>query len=468
MPVARLKTLICLDLPIFIAVRSYFPCFLDSHLTSVMLDFKRMIEEIQQTRFENGLVVLTDRMSHVRSATLGFFFRVGARHEPVELNGITHFIEHTVFKGTKRRSALEIAVEQDRLGGNLDAFTTHEETGFAIKVIDDQLEAAFDLLADILINPAFDEKELESEQRVIIEEMKMTDDSPEELLGELFSRDFFPNSGLGRSIAGTPESVRKFGRELTCSYHSAKFQAANLVVVAAGNIEHEQIVALTGRVLNLGLDRVKNSGARNGPKTPTTASSIAIHQKSDLEQAHLIIGLPFVSAVDKRRYAADLLTNAIGGGMSSRLWQKIREDRGLAYSVGASNAMYSDCGVFSIFAGTSPEQTGEVVDIAVAELSEVVRNGISEIELELAKDQARASILMSLEDSAARAASLAQSEMVHGRQIPVEETLAQLDAVTVDDTNELAREFFRTEAIAFAAIGDLDHLTVDRDRLSVS
>src|SRR6185369_6182399 len=161
-----------------------------------------MRENIYSSRLPNGATVLTDVMEGVRSATLGFFYRVGSRNEPVELNGITHFIEHTVFKGTKRRSALEIAIEQDRLGGNLDAFTTHEETGFAIKVIDDQLEAAFDLLADILINPAFDEKELESEQRVIIEEMKMTDDSPEELLGELFSRDLFPNSGLGRSIAG--------------------------------------------------------------------------------------------------------------------------------------------------------------------------------------------------------------------------------------------------------------------------
>ena len=439
----------------------------NSHLTSVMLDFKRMIEEIQQTRFENGLVVLTDRMSHVRSATLGFFFRVGARNEPVELNGITHFIEHTVFKGTKRRSALEIAIEQDRLGGNLDAFTTHEETGFAIKVIDDQLEAAFDLLSDMLINPAFDEKELESEQRVIIEEMKMTDDSPEELLGELFSRDFFPNSGLGRSIAGTPESVRTFGHRSTCSYHAANFNSANLVLVAAGNVTHDRILDQAERLFSDGFSRTAESRITTQANTSITASTINIHQKSDLEQAHLIIGLPFIGAADKRRYAADLLTNAIGGGMSSRLWQKIREERGLAYSVGASNAMYNDCGVFSVFAGTSPEQTGEVIDISIAELSEIVRNGINETELELAKDQARASILMSLEDSAARAASLAQSEMVHGRQIPVEETLSNINGVTVDDTNELAQEFFRTENVAFAAIGDLDQLTVDRDRLSI-
>ncbi|HEX2640180.1 MAG TPA: pitrilysin family protein, partial [Pyrinomonadaceae bacterium] len=197
-----------------------------------------MIENIRQTRLENGLTILTDQMPGVRSVTLGFFYRTGARHEPVELNGISHFIEHTVFKGTKRRSALDIAVEQDRLGGGLDAFTTHEETGFAIKVIDDQLENAFDLLADIPINPEFDEKELESEQRVIIEEMKMVEDSPEEYIGELFSEAYFPNHPLGLSIAGTPQTVRTFDRETTAKFHREAYHPGNLVIAAAGNVSH--------------------------------------------------------------------------------------------------------------------------------------------------------------------------------------------------------------------------------------
>jgi Predicted Zn-dependent peptidases len=376
-----------------------------------------MIEEIQQTIFENGLVVLTDRMRHVRSATLGFFYRIGARNEPASLSGISHFIEHTVFKGTERRSALDIAIEQDRLGGNLEAFTTHEETGFAVKVIDDQLESAFDLFSDMLLCPAFEEKELENEQRVIIEEMKMTDDSPEELLGELFSRDFFPDDPLGKPIAGTPETVRSFGSDVTRSYHAQNFTAQNLVIVAAGNVEHDCVVEMATNVL--AGRPVSASRPKTELKTPTMAAPIAIHPKPDLEQAHLVIALPFISAADENRYAADLLANVIGGGMSSRLWQKIREDRGLAYSVGTSNAMYRNCGVFSIFAATSPEQVGEVLDISIDELGEIVRSGITEHELDLAKHQARASILMSLEDSAARAAALAQSEMVYGRQIPV-------------------------------------------------
>ena len=421
-----------------------------------------MIEDIQQTRFENGLVILTDRMSHVRSATLGFFYRTGAQNEPAELTGISHFIEHTVFKGTQRRSALDIAIEQDRLGGNLEAFTTHEETAFAIKVIDDQLEAAFDLLSDMLVNPAFDQRELENEQRVIIEEMKMTDDSPEEFLSELFDREFFPDHPLGRRIAGTPESVKTFGSSVTRKYHEANFHARNLVIVAAGNVEHQQILELAG-----GLSA--SHAAQTGKETsaPGVAAPIVIHQKSDLEQAHLIIGLPFVNAKSDRRYAADLLSNIIGGGMSSRLWQKIREERGLAYNVGASNAMYKTTGIFTIFAGTSPEQVGEVVDISIDELRNVLANGVSEEELELAKHQARSSVLLNLEDSAARAAALAQSEMTFGRQISVEETLAKIEAVTVDDLAELSDEYFVTECVAFAAIGDLKRLAVDRDRLSI-
>ena len=187
-----------------------------------------MIENIQQTRLDNGLTILTDRMPNVRSVTLGFFFRVGGRHEPRDLHGVSHFIEHTVFKGTARRTALEIAIEQDRLGGNLDAFTTHEETGFAIKVIDEQLPRAFDLLADMLFDPLFEEKDLKSEQKVIIEEMKMIDDSPEEYLGDIFNQAFFPDHPLGKSIAGTPATVRSFNRDRTAAYHREVFTPSNL------------------------------------------------------------------------------------------------------------------------------------------------------------------------------------------------------------------------------------------------
>ena len=423
-----------------------------------------MIEDIQVTRLPNGLAALTDRMAGVRSVTLGFFFRVGARHEPAELNGISHFIEHTVFKGTGRRSALDIAVEQDRLGGNLDAFTTHEETGFAIKVVDERLDDAFDLLADMVGDPRFDEKELKSEQRVIIEEMKMIEDSPEEYLSDIFQEKFFPGHPLGLSIAGTPRTVRRFGSGVTRDYFGKVFTPANLVIAAAGNVEHDRILQLAKQHFGSG-KRGRTRKPSNG--RPTLAAPVVVKRNPNLEQAHIIIATPFVGAREKSRYAADLLADILGGGNSSRLWQKVREERGLAYHVGASAVMFRDCGFFSIFAGTSPKQTAEVVDIAVSEMRSLVETGVTADELELAKQQTAASVLLSLEDSASRAAALAQSEMIHGRQITVEETLAKLHAVSVGEIRSIARKFFRTEKVAFAALGDLDGLKVDRRKLTI-
>ncbi len=422
-----------------------------------------MKEDIQETQLGNGLTILTDRMPGVRSATLGFFYRVGSRHEPVELNGISHFIEHTVFKGTAKRTALDIAIEQDRLGGNLDAFTTHEETGFAIKVIDDQLPQAFDLIADMLISPKFDSADLESEQRVIIEEMKMVEDSPEEFLGEIFSEAYFPGHPLGMSIAGTPATVMGFDAEKTRNYHETVFTPANLVIAAAGNLKHEHLVDLATAFFRSS----STASARHDEAPPVVAAPILLRQNANLEQVHFILATPFVSARDERRYAADLLANVIGGGTSSRLWQKIREERGLAYSVGASAVMYQDCGMFSTFAGTSPGQVGEVVDLSIAEMRDVVKKGVTDDELILAKQQTVSSILLGLEDSAARAATLAQSEMLHGRQISVDEAIAKINAVTADDINALIASSFTTDQIAFAALGDLAGLSITRERLAI-
>jgi len=437
-----------------------------------------MRENIQTTRFENGLTILTDKMPYVRSVTLGFFFRKGARHEPVELNGISHFIEHAVFKGTEKRSALQIAIETDRLGGNLDAFTMHEETGFAIKIVDKQLVAAFDLLADMLMNPRFDEKELKREQKVIIEEIKMTEDAPEDILSEIFNEKLFPNHPLGLSIAGTAKTVKTFNHEVTRRFHEENFSPRNLIIAAAGNLEHAPIVELAQKFFGDGTaascrQSVGNEATRATTKSrqdadvPIIAAPILIKKNKNLEQAHLIIATPFVDARSDRRYAADILANALGGGTSSRLWQRIREEKGLAYSVGASAAMYQDCGVFSIYAGTSPRQTEEVLDISIEELRRVVNNGITTKELELVKEQTIASILLGLEDSSIRAGTLARLEMVHGRQISLEETLEKIEAVTVEEIQELAREFFQTEKIAFAALGNLNGLKIKRERLEV-
>lgn len=424
-----------------------------------------MREHISETRLHNGIVVLTDRMAGVRSATLGFFYRVGSRHEPTELNGITHFIEHCVFKGTPRRTAKQIAIEQDRLGGNLDAFTTHDETGFVIKVTDDRIGDAFDLIADMLTQPLFDETDLENEQRVIIEEMKMHEDAPEELINDIFYREFFPGDPLGLPITGTLETVRSFGSARTRDYHHMAFNPQNLVIAAAGNVDHEHLLDLIGST-----DHFGNAGSGNPHSTlrdPQFSAPIFIEQRSDLEQAHMILATPFTTACDERRYAAEMLANIIGGGTSSRLWQRVREERGLAYSVGTSTTSYRDTGFFAVSAGTSPDQVEEVLDIVMDEMRWVVRNGVSDGEIGLMKDQARASILLGLEDSAGRAGSLAHCELTHGRQIAVEETLAKINAVARDDIAEIAREYFKTENVAFVALGDLDGLAVDRERLEI-
>ena len=243
------------------------------------------------------------------------------------------------------------------------------------------------------------------------------------------------------------------------------FNPSNLIIAAAGNVEHAKITDLAEKFF-VQKTQIKNQKPKTKDKKPILASPILIKKNKNLEQAHLVIAAPFVDAKSEKRYAADILSNALGGGTSSRLWQKVREEKGLAYSVGASAAMYQDCGVFSIYAGTSPKQVGEVLDISIAELREVVKNGISAEELELIKEQSIASILLGLEDSSIRAGNLARLEMVHGRQISVEETLAKIETVTLEEVQTLAKEFFQTEKLSFGALGNLNGLKVERERLN--
>ena len=426
-----------------------------------------MIDEVRLTRLRNGLTVLTEHMPGLRSVTAGIWVRRGSRHEAPELNGICHFIEHAVFKGTQRRTARDIAVESDRLGGNLDAFTTHEMTGFAIKVADKSLPQALDLLADILANPKFDQNDLDREQKVILEEMKMVEDTPDELLGELFNAAYFPGHALGRPIEGTEETVSTFDQNTLQSFHLREFSPSNLVVAAAGNVEHEQLVDLVAN--SFGHSLVTTEAASNGfgQQSPTPAAPILIEQKKELEQAHLVIAAPWPDAKDSDRYAASLLASVVGGGTSSRLWQTIREERGLAYSVGAGGSTFSDVGVFTIYAGTSPEHLDEVLDISLEEMRRVVNESVPEEELKLAKDQALSSILLSLESSSARVSALARQEIIHGRRIPPKEIIEKMEAVNSEDLQRVARKYFRSDKLALGALGNLNGFRVERSRLRI-
>jgi predicted Zn-dependent peptidase len=429
-----------------------------------------MTEQVRVTRFPNGLTVLSEHMPSLRSVTLGIWVRRGSRHEPAELNGICHFIEHAVFKGTERRTALDIAVESDRLGGNFDAYTTHEVTGFALKVVDTALPRAFDLLADMLVRPRFDAEDLGRERRVIIEEMKMVEDTPDELLAELFVAAYFPGHSLGRPIEGTPETVASFDPERTARFHAEAYAPRNLVIAAAGNVEHERLVELAAQAF-AGTGAAQDSTA---PETtagaempPAPAAPILIQRKKELEQAHLILASPWPSARDADRYAATLLSSIIGGGTSSRLWQSVREERGLAYSVGAASSDFTDAGVFQIYAGTSPDQLDEVLDLALVELRRAAREPVGEDELRLVKDQSVSSILLGLESSSARAGTLARQEIVHGQRIAPDEIIRRIEAVTPEDILRIAQNYFRRDVLAVAALGDLNGFKVGRDRLEI-
>jgi predicted Zn-dependent peptidase len=426
-----------------------------------------MIDEVQSTRLPNGIAVLTEHMPGLRSVTVGIWVRRGSRHESPELNGICHFIEHSVFKGTRRRTAREIAVETDRLGGHLDAYTTHEMTGFATKVADTSLPLAIDLLADIVAHPRFDQQDLEREQKVILEEMKMVEDTPDELLGELFNAAYFPNHPLGRPIEGTEETVSSFDHKTTVGFHAREFSYGNLVIAAAGNVEHARLVELVSGAFD---GCAGNAAAREKAivaGSPNPAAPILVEQKSELEQVHLIIAAPWPSALSNDRYAASLLASVIGGGTSSRLWQKVREERGLAYSVGAGGSAFSDVGVFTIYAGTSPKQLDEVVDLSLQEMREVVKESVSEEELRIVKDQAISSILLGLESSSARASTLARQEIIHGCRISPDEVIQKIRSVTPEELKEVARTYFKSGSLSLGALGNLNGFRVDRSRLAI-
>ena len=423
-----------------------------------------MIDQVQTTRLPNGLTILTEHMPALRSVSLGIWVRRGSRHESPDLNGICHFIEHALFKGTRRRSSHEIATESDRLGGHLDAYTTHEMTGFALKVVDTETARAFDLLADLLINPRFDEDDLLKEQKVIIEEMKMIEDTPDELLTELFHAKYFPDHSLGRPIEGTEQSVSSFDHETTATFHAQNFAPGNLVIAAAGNVVHSQIVDLVFEAF---------ASVNNGQQpafasaSPQVAAPILIEGKNELEQVHLIVAAPWPSAKSEDRYAASMLGTIIGGGTSSRLWQSIREDRGLAYSIGAGGNTFTDVGMFTIYAGTSPAQLDQVLDLSLNEMRRIVREPVSENELQLAKEQATSSVLLSLESSSARAGALARQEIIHGRRIPPDEIIRSIEAVTREDVQRVAQSCFTTPTLALGALGNLNGFNVDRARLEI-
>lgn len=417
--------------------------------------------DIQKHVLPNGLVVITETMSHVRSVSVGVWIRNGSRRELPEQNGLAHFMEHMVFKGTERRSAEAIAREMDSVGGMLDAFTSKEQICFNAKVLDEHLPIAFDVIADLCLRPRFDSSDVQKERQVVLEEIKMDLDNPEYLLHEIFTRGFWPAHPLGRPILGTPETVRQFSREALQTRFREWFAPDHLVVSAAGNVTHETVLDLVQREFG----HLRANGALDDHTAPKTGAPIHVEKKRDLEQVHLCIGVPSFPIGHGRRFGVAVLNNLLGGGMSSRLFQNIREKRGLAYAVFSEITPYSDAGMLTVYAGTARETVGDVVDLTIQEFRAMKNAPVSEDELLRAKNHLKGSLMLSLESTSSRMTNLARQELYFQRFFSLDEILAAIDAVTCDEVQSLAQEFFRPEQISVTVLGPVNGFTLDRTRL---
>ena len=418
--------------------------------------------DIQKRVLPNGLVVLTETMSHVRSVSVGFWVRNGSRREVPEENGLAHFMEHMVFKGTERRSAEEIARQMDSVGGMLDAFTSKEQICFNAKVIDEHLPIAFDIIADLVLRPKFDSEDVKKERQVVLEEIKMDLDNPEYLLHDIFTRGFWPEHPLGRPILGTPETVRRFSRDALRKRFQHWFAPDRLVFSAAGNVTHERVLELVEQEFG----GLAAAGPQEDEFAPSTKAPIHLERKRDLEQVHVCLGVPSVPLAHEKRFGVAVMNNLLGGGMSSRLFQNIREKQGLAYAVFSELTPYSDAGMMTIYAGTAKETVGQVIDLVIQEFRELKETPVAEEELLRAKNHLKGSLMLSLESTSARMSNLARQELYFRRFYSLDEILAGIETVTREEVRSLAREFFRPEQIAVTVLGALNGFTLDRSRLA--
>jgi predicted Zn-dependent peptidase len=409
----------------------------------------------------NGLVIVTEPMPHVRSVSVGIWLRSGSRSETAARNGIAHFTEHMVFKGTERRSAEEIARSVDSIGGMMDAFTAKEMVSFNAKVLDEHLPVAWEVLSDLALHPLFDAEEVAREKQVVLEEIKMDQDNPESVAHEMLVQNFWSGHPLGRPILGTPETVGDFSRAAVVEGHREAYVPGNMLVTAAGHVEPTQLVDLVaGAFGNL------PPGEFSKPETvPETRSTVAQQSKSELEQVHICVGVPSVKLADERRFTVAVLNTIVGGGMSSRLFQNIREKQGLAYSVFSEVNPYSDAGIFSVYAGTSIENAERVLGLISAEFRSLKTEFVTLEELRRAKDHLKGSLVLSLESTGARMSNLARQEMYFGRFFSTDEILASVEAVTREDVKAAALASFRADQASATVVGSLDGFQLARKHL---
>src|SRR6201988_3064404 len=420
------------------------------------------VRNIRRQKLPNGLTVITEQMQHIRSASIGIWLQTGSRDVDAEWNGISHCLEHMVFKGTKHRTAEEIARQVDSIGGNMDAFTAKECICFNVKVLDEHVPTALDILSDLVLNPTFDTADIARERGVIMEEIKMDEDNPDYLVHEIFPQNFWKDHPLGKPILGTKETVKRFERPSVVEAYGHRFAPGNIIVSAAGNLDHDRFVELvTGQFEHM--KPMKNGFHSSAPKI---VSRIILRNKKALEQVQLCLGVPAHPIAHEKRHAGYILNTLLGGGMSSRLFQNIRERQGVAYSIYSDLNPYRDTGCLAVYAGTSLASASKVVQSIVSEFRNLKSTPVPEEELKRSKAQLKGSLMLSLESSTARMSNLARQEMYFDRFYDLDELIEKIEAVTSEDLTSLANEFFKTKSVAVTVLGNLPGLKITRDQLA--
>lgn len=414
--------------------------------------------DLRISRLDSGLTLLSERIPTVRSASVGFWLRRGSRDEPAHRNGVTHFVEHMLFKGTATRSNRDIAFAIDAMGGQLDAFTSKELTAYWAQVLDEQLPAAFELLADLVQNPRFDPEEMERERGVILEEIAAAADDPEDVLFERFQERFWEGHAMARPILGTVESVAAMDADMLHEYLRG-LSAGDLVVAAAGNLEHGQLEDLVARWLG---DIPPEEAPRPERIPPACRPHMEVLEREGLEQTHLYLASEGVPADSPDRFTLNLLNTLLGGSVSSRLFQSIREEHGLAYSVYSAASGYSDSGYLMVNASTRPDNASRVIELALEELRRLRHEPVTEDELQRMKDHLKGGVMLGLENTFARMANLARQQIAFGRIFGLDEILDGIDAVSAEQVQALASELFAEERLSVGAIARPDAAAVLR------
>jgi predicted Zn-dependent peptidase len=416
---------------------------------------------LRRTVLPNGLIVLTERMEFMRSVAMGVWIKSGSRCEAAAVNGISHFVEHMLFKGTRSRTAQHIAREMDSIGGNLDAFTGKETICFNVKSLAEHVPIALDVLADLVLNPVFAPTDIERERGVILEEIKIDEDNPDVLVHELFTQAFWKDHPLGWPILGTTETVAGLDQRSLMDYHLDRFHGGNMIFSAAGNLDHDDFVeTITRKFATL-----PGGATLHELPAPQSEARIIQRNKKSLEQVQICLGMPAPPITDENRYATLILNTVLGGGMSSRLFQTIREERGMAYSIYSDLSPYRDTGTLCVYAGTSAGKALEVVDLVLAEFRKLKQEPLTAEELTRAKDQVKGNILMGLESSNARMANLARQEMYFREFFTVDEIIARINEVTADQVQTMAQRLFDADRIAVTLLGRLNGVKLKRERL---